>query len=103
MYDHRLLYYPAAYLENKYVDRSGTLYPKPKFSTAIGNNTIIPLVSITLDAFYDSLYNIPVFYDVYEDKVFKKPLAGKEPTVAKFEDYINHSSDIRRYVIDKKI
>ena len=63
LYDDRLLYYLVAYFEGKYIDRSGVAFPKPKFSSAIGNDTIVPLITISLDSFYDSIYNIPVFYE----------------------------------------
>jgi hypothetical protein len=100
IYDHRLLYYLAAYFEGEYVDRGGQVFAKPKLSTTLGNDTIVPLVLVALDAFYDSFNDMPVFYT---DAAFTKPVAGeKEPTPAQFETKILKidPSRIKKHVIN---
>jgi hypothetical protein len=89
LFNYRLIYYLAALVEGKYVDRSGTLYEKPKISASLGNDTIIPFVMVVLDSFLDCFSQVPVFYAAAPgsstlEKTWK-PIVGKEPTFAKFE------------------
>lgn len=56
----RLKYYLFQYFTGNYVDHLGIATPSPKIASALGNDTIIPLLTVILDAFFDEIYSYPV-------------------------------------------
>ncbi len=71
----RLKYYLFQYITNNYVDHLGTAVPAPKIASTMGNDTIIPFLTVILDAFFDEIYSYPILLE--SDK--KAASAAKAP------------------------
>lgn len=67
--------YMQAYLEGKFVDRSGTTISKPEIAEKIGNDTITSFEKVLLEAVYDYATMTPVVYQ-------KRAQGGAESTVS---------------------
>jgi hypothetical protein len=74
--------YYATYLKGEYVDRTGTKYPKPELTLAVGNETIVPAFAVLFDAFFDALLRTPVYCT---DAAMTKALVATMPTAAVFQ------------------
>jgi len=78
----RLQKYLILYYKGKFVDRFGNKLAKPEIKKSIGNGTITGLETVILEAFYDSLHRVPVFYELQNGKKVWLNATGEEPSYA---------------------
>jgi hypothetical protein len=80
----RMHKYLAVYFKGKFVDRCGNKLSKPEIKASVGNETITAVLTVILEAMYDSLYRIPVFFRIEKGGAKKVWLTstGEMPTFA---------------------
>ncbi len=104
----RIQSYMIAYFDGKFVDRRGTPIAKPAVKDgAISNDTITGFLTVFFEAVDDSLFRVPVYFEMDANNKRKWLNPGeKEPTVAALSKDANGAYDaevVRNIASDTEI
>lgn len=82
----RAIAYLAAYFSTGFVDRAGVTLCQQEIRRHVGNETLIPIWTVVLEAAFDELYRTPVWYVKKNGKREYLTIGHAVPTAAVYQD-----------------